>query len=116
MQNKEESEYWKGYIKRDIEAQQICKECKYRKKESKADSKELEEAIKYLKEENELQRWQLNSAFDNGFIHKDKIRKKLKELQKQYEEALEENSKKAFILKCQIEILEEVLGRSENSH
>lgn len=35
--------------------------------------KELER----LQEENSLQRWQLNSAFDNGFIHKDKIREKI---------------------------------------
>ncbi len=38
--------------------------------------KELER----LQEENRLQKMQLNSAFDNGFIHKDKMRKKLKEL------------------------------------
>lgn len=42
-------------------------------------------------------------------ISKEKIRKKLEELQKQYKEALKENSTKAFILKCQIEILEELL-------
>lgn len=33
--------------------------------------------LKRLQEENSLQRWQLNSAFDNGFIHKDKIREKI---------------------------------------
>lgn len=31
--------------------------------------------IQELKEENTLQRRQLNSAFDNGYIHTDKIRK-----------------------------------------
>lgn len=77
MQSKEESKYWKGYIKRDTEAQQICKECKYR--------------IKIIEQ-------------------------KLQELQEEYKEKLEKNSTKAFILKCQIEILEEVLGRSKNSH
>lgn len=40
--------------------------------------KELER----LQEENSLQRWQLNSAFDNGFIHKDKIREKIEKLNK----------------------------------
>lgn len=34
---------------------------------------------------------------------------KLQELEKQYEEALDENSTKAFILKCQIEGLKELL-------
>lgn len=43
------------------------------------------------------------------WISKDKIRETIKELEKQYEEALEENSTKAFILKCQIEILKELL-------
>lgn len=37
------------------------------------------------------------------------IEEKQKELQKQYEEALEENSTKAFILKSQIAILQELI-------
>jgi len=44
-------------------------------------------------------------------IPKDKIREKLEELEKEYKEALEENSTKAFILKCQIEILKELLEK-----
>lgn len=36
---------------------------------------ELRERVKELEEENTLQRRQLNSAFDNGYIHTDKIRK-----------------------------------------
>lgn len=74
--------------------------------------KDLETLLKEqerLQEENRLQRGQLNSAFDNGFVHKDKIREKLEELQKQYEQALEENSIKSSVLKCQIEILIEFL-------
>lgn len=77
---------------------------------SKADNKQLEEAIKRLEhidryydcnnyyskydldcietvlkelerlqEENRQQRWQLNSVFEKGFIHKDKIREKIEE-------------------------------------
>lgn len=46
---------------------------------------------------------------DREFVAKDKIREKLEGLEKQYKEALEKNSTKAFILKCQIEILEELL-------
>lgn len=37
--------------------------------------------ISELEEENLTQRSQINSAFDNGFIHKDKIRDKIKELE-----------------------------------
>lgn len=56
--------------------------------------REVEEAIKKANKE---------------FIKKDKIREKLEDLEKQYVEALEENSTKAFILKCQMEILKEIL-------
>ena len=38
-----------------------------------------------------------------------KIEDKYKDMKKQYEEELEKNSIKAFILKCKIQILEEVL-------
>ena len=38
-----------------------------------------------------------------------KIKDKLEELKKEYETALEENSTKAFILKCQISVIEELL-------
>lgn len=41
-------------------------------------------------------------ALDNS-IPKEKIENKINKLEKQYKEALEENSTKAFILKCQIE-------------
>lgn len=37
--------------------------------------------IEDLEEKNRIQRCQLNDAFSNGFIHKDKIREKLKELE-----------------------------------
>lgn len=114
----------------------MCEETR-REANEKVDNKELEEAIKILEdkecfwnnseikvleaietvlkelkrlqEENRQQRWQLNSAFEKGFIHKDKIREKEEELEKEYKEALEENSTKAFIVKCQIEILKELL-------
>lgn len=41
------------------------------------------------------------------------IREKKKDLEKKYKQALEENSTKAFILKCQLEILEEILKEGE---
>lgn len=39
----------------------------------------------------------------------EKIEEKIKELEKEYKQVLEENSIKAFILKCQLEILQEIL-------
>lgn len=40
-----------------------------------AEREQKDKRIKELEEENTLQRRQLNSAFDNGYIHTDKIRK-----------------------------------------
>ena len=37
---------------------------------------------KELEEENRIQRGQLNSAFDRGFVHKDKLREKIEEVNK----------------------------------
>lgn len=42
-----------------------------------------------------------------------KVIDKLEELKKKYKETLENNSTKAFILKCQIEILEEIMKGEE---
>ena len=50
----------------------------------------------------------LPKILDNS-ISKENIEDKKNELEKQYKEALEENSTEAFILKCQIEILKELL-------
>ena len=69
-----------------------------RKQKGLATEKETEEYIrslesklnkekeknKELEEENKLQRQQLNSAFDNGFIHKDLLKNLLKEINKEY--------------------------------
>ena len=44
-----------------------------------------------------------------NYIPKSKIKEKIEELKKAYEIALEENSTKAFILKCQIDILEKLM-------
>ena len=45
---------------------------------------------------------------DNS-ISKEAIENKLNKLEKQYKEALNKNSTKAFILKCQIEAIQELL-------
>ena len=47
--------------------------------------------------------------FMSQFISKQKVKDKIEELKKEYEIALEENSTKAFILKCKISALEELL-------
>lgn len=53
----------------------------------------------------------INKTLQEDYIEKDKIREKIEELEKEYKEALEENSTKAFILKCQIEILKELIAK-----
>lgn len=45
---------------------------------------------------------------NNYYIPRQKVKDILKELKKEYEIALEENSTKAFILKCKISALEEL--------
>mgnify|MGYP001625107498 CR=1 FL=1 len=47
--------------------------------------------------------------FEENYISKQKVKDKIEELKKEYEIALEENSTKAFILKCKISALEELL-------
>lgn len=93
-------------------------------------NKELEEAIKTLEDIKdgsnicltiELERQEKNKEDIEHYKNEvqeietvlkelkriDEIKQKLKDLQKQYKEVLEENSTKALILKCQIEILKE---------
>ena len=84
-------------------------------------NKELEEAIKYLKlirKNHDLEKKgyvyteeaieTVLNYIDNS-ISKEIVENKLINLEKEYKEALEENSTKAFILKCQIEIAKELL-------
>lgn len=47
------------------------------------------------------------------YIPKSVVIEKREELKEEYKKAIEENSTKAFILKCQIEILEQLLQESE---
>ena len=42
-----------------------------------------------------------------------KVKNNIKELKAKYKTALEENSKKAFILKCQITVLQELIEERE---
>ncbi len=56
MLSKEEKNdsYWQGYIQKQIEAMEICKQCKYRNKANKYDSlvKMIKDKIEDLKENN----------------------------------------------------------------
>ena len=74
--------------------------------------------ISELEEENLTQRSQINSAFDNGFIHKDKIRDKIKELDKEEQElqnSISEEEREEYsdanisFLLCDIETKRKVL-------
>jgi len=47
---------------------------------------------KELEEENAVQRHQLNSAFDRGFIHKDLVKKLIEELSETKEEIARKNN------------------------
>lgn len=75
--------------------------------EREADKKRIKE----LEQKNEL----LKYLYDDcckcllDTIEKQKVKDKIEELKKEYEIALEENSTKAFILKCKISALEELL-------
>lgn len=65
-----------------------------------------EQAIETCKKQKTSLETVLN-YIDNS-ISKELIQNKKNELEKEYKEAIERNSTKAFILKCQIEILNEL--------
>ena len=77
------------------------------------------EKIKELEAKLEFKKWGDldNIQFEeymNNFIPKQKLKNKIEELNKEYIKELEKNSTKAFILKCQITIVEELLyGRNK---
>lgn len=88
-------------------------------------NKELEEAIKELRILNLLglgcsiteeikQKFATILNYIDNSIPKEVVEKKLQELEKEYKIALEENSTKAFILKCQIEIVKEIVNLQSN--
>ncbi len=66
--------------------------------------------IKELEEENKRKDMFVKMAKEviENSILKQKLKDKLEELKKEYIKELENNSTKAFILKCQITILEEL--------
>lgn len=81
------------------------------REQDKARIKELEE--KYYYEKNraivELDTVYIKARYDEKDIWISLIKDKIEELKKEYKVALEENSTKSFILKCQIEVVQELL-------
>lgn len=75
--------------------------------------KQIETVLKELErlqEENSIQRTQLNDAFSNGFIHKDKIREKIEEQKELKEKYLKMREYGQVDIKLyKIAILEEIL-------
>ena len=56
---------------------------------------------------------QILFAIYEYYISKQKVKDKIEELKAQYKAALEENTTEAFILKCQITILKELIEERE---
>ena len=96
-------------IKNEFKFEEAIKNVLLEIKAKKIDLDLSESENERLIKENEIQRKQLNDAFERGFIHKDKIKEILEKLETEYKEELEKNSIKAFILKCKIECIKELL-------
>ena len=82
----------------------------YGRKGIKENVKKLQARIKELEEENKRKDMFVKMAKEviENSIPKQKVKDKLEELKKEYTKELEKNSTKAFILKCQITIVEEI--------
>lgn len=77
-----------------------------------------EKDYKRILKENEELNYKLHSKkialeIYNRYIPVQKVKDKVEKLEEQYKIALEENSTKAFILKCQITILQELLEKEQ---
>lgn len=74
----------------------------------KNDEIRREKSLMYSKAVNDIIKgWNLG----DDFVPVQKVKDKIEKLEAQYKIALEENSTKAFILKCQITILQELLEK-----
>ena len=71
--------------------------------------KELEEEKAELKNLANNKQWISPCYVAQNYIPISKVKEKIEKLKQEYKIALEENSIKAFILKCQIQILQELL-------
>ena len=108
MRSKEVDEAIKriDYLQQDLCS---CEECQLNKKAYNTIFAYIEE----LEEENKVQRGQLNSAFDNGFIHKDKIRDKIKELDEDKQKYIGYKGlefSRTGVINSQIQVLKSIIG------
>lgn len=79
-----------------------------------AKNKELKECLEVTSQYlDNIAYDQITYAIKDLMIRKTLIKEKIEELKQEYKIALEENSTKAFILKCQINILDELLGEEK---
>ncbi len=93
-----------AYLMQEIRANKIIlnlvEKLQKENEEAKEKEKDYNMLKEYYKEQNEV---------NAKFISVQKIKDKIEELKAQYKTALEENSTEAFILKCQITILQELI-------
>lgn len=83
---KDEDCFWNSPEKDILEA------IKHILAEREADKKRIKE----LEEENHLQRKQIMSAYDKGWILKQKVKDKIEELKKDYEDSKDENGETEY--------------------
>lgn len=80
-------------------------------KQLEEENKELKEAYKSEKTmKNNYVRYYQDLLLKENSIPKSKVKENLKQLEKEYKQDLENNSINAFILKCKIEAIKELLG------
>ena len=93
---------------KELSVLKLCEIIEKLQKENKElkKSKITYEDVRDMQEKNK-------NIVDKKYISKQKVKDKIEKLEAQYKIALEENSTKAFILKCQITILQELQEESE---
>lgn len=91
MINKEEIEkaYWKGYIAKQNEAMEICKQCKYIKKVKQLESREQKLIEKLEEESKQLEHDILTMSIDTGNNYSLKLINEAKGMKKQNDRILE---------------------------
>lgn len=106
-------------IQRNKDLEQIEKEHKEENGKLRKENINLKEKIIRQQEQLNIankkilaQKGQLK-VVNNSYIPKSKIKELLEVTREEYKVALEENSTKAFVLKCQLTILQELLEESE---
>ena len=101
------------YTDEEVQAiENILSDYKRVLKENKELKKFIVEGIT-IETNSPYQNYQLNFLREN-FIPVQKIKDKIEELKEEYKTDLEKNSTRAFILKCQITILEDLLEEKED--